>query len=705
MIACRPGVRRAVAVLLLSGAFLAPSAAHAAPAVPGLPDVIAEGGFGDRQNTYAWAMGWFKGKLYVGTGRNNWCVENAVTQFYFKFESFYTTHPAVGVQCAADPYDLDLRAEIWQYTPQTGLWRMVYRAPADIPNPRERGKFLSRDIAYRGMTVMRDRHGREALFISGVTANEYVPEVARRHPPRLLRTYDGRRFHDISRPLVVRRTGRFPDRRPIGYRGLEVWRSQLYVVASTALTGDGAVFKVRNPFGRRAQFSQVTPTDMHVFELQKFDGDLYVGTGSYDDGYAVYKTRQTRAPFRFEPVVTNGAGKGGEMVSVVSMHPWRGHLYVAGVSWYSWDRGLPATELIRIGHGDQWELVAGDPRRGTDGQMRDPISGLGPGFGNFFNTHIWRMVDKGGAIYAGTLDWSWLLQESEKWAPEWSWLIESVLSHEYGFDLWVSCDGVDWSAVTRTAFNRDPLFDFGVRTLAAGTRGFFIGSANHAFGTRIWHDRLSDCGSPGGAPRARVARAPRHLLTDAQRDGTVVSWEPSGGAVRYRVERAAYVEAQLSVRRRPGLPGGLPSEAAAPQPAPPGAPGSVDLRVPVRKPFTALGTTNRPYFVDRTRQPGTRYAYQVVAETSRGGASRPSNVQVVPDPRPPATFRQLEDAGLPSNAVAAIAQAHRRRGGPSLARLARLARTAKDDRLRQLAYRLERRLRYQNLAGGPAVGG
>jgi hypothetical protein len=689
-------------VLLLAGAcLLAPSAAHAAPAVQGMPEVIAEGGFGDRQNTYAWAMEWFKGRLYVGSGRNNWCVENAVTQFYFQFEVFYTTRPAVGVRCPADPYDLDLRAEIWQYTPRTGRWRRVYRSPADIPNPRARGKFLARDIAYRGMKVMRDRRGREALFISGVTANEYVPELARRHPPRLLRTYDGKRFRNVSVPLVVRRTGRFPDRRPIGFRGLEVWRNQLYVVASTALTGDGAVFKVRNAFGRKGRFSQVTPTDMHVFELQRFDGDLYVGTGSYDDGYGVYKARRPGARFRFEPVVTGGAGTGREMVSVVSMHPWRGHLYVAGVSWYSWDRGLPATELIRIGRRGQWDVVTGNPRAGPDGEMRYPISGLGPGFGNFFNTHLWRMVDKEGAIYAGTLDWSWLLQESEKWAPEWSGLIESVLSHEYGFDLWASCDGVDWFAVTRTAFDRDPRFDFGVRTLVAGSRGFFIGSANHASGTRVWHSTGSPCASSGGTARGGAARAPRHLLTDVQRDGTVVSWEAAGRAARYTVERAEYVEAPVDVwRPRPGAEG-LPPE-AAPRPAPPGAAGSVELDVPVRKPFTTLGTTTRRFFVDRTAQPGTRYAYQVVAEDAVGRRSAASNVQIVPDPRPTATWRQLGDAGVPARALAAIARQDRTAARRSLARLMR---TAEDDRIRQLALRLERRLRYDGLAGGPAEGG
>ena len=706
-------VRPAIAVLLLSSALLAPSAAHGQPAPPAALDKVVEHGFGDPQNSYAWSMAWFKGKLYVGTGRNVMCVETAVTQYYFPSEPFYTTQPALNVRCPANRYDLDLRAEIWQYAPRTGRWRRVYQSPADTRNPRARRKFLARDIAFRGMKVMRDRHGREALFIGGVTANEYVPENARAHPPRLLRTYDGKRFHDISVPLVVRRSGQFIDRRPVGYRGLEVVGNRLYVVASTALTGDGAVFEVRNPFGRKGRFKQVTPRNMHVFELQKFDRRLYVGTGSYETGFGVYKIRRTsRAPYRFRPVVTNGAGVGRKMVSVVSMYPFRGHLYVGAVSWFNAGE-LPASELIRIGHGGQWELVTGDPRPGPDGQVRNPISGLPAGFGNVFNSHLWRMVEKDGTLYVGTLDWTWLLQDSESWAREWAWLVDSVLTPEYGFDLWASCDGVDWVPVTKNAFNGDP-YDFGVRTLAAGRSGVFIGSANHAFGTQIWRYTAPVCGSSAGAdpagaaqaPRQGAAEAPRHLLTDAQRDGTVVSWEPARGAVRYRVERAEYVEAPLSMWRSPRNAHGFLSEAALPRPAPRGAPGSIETKAAVQQPPEVLGTTTRFYFVDRTRQPGTRYVYQVFAETMAQGRAVPSNIQIVPDPRPPATLDQLDAAASGLRASAAeISQLHRLRQARQIQRLRRVARTATDARVRQLAYRVARRLEYQGVAGGPAEGG
>jgi hypothetical protein len=670
-----------------------------------MPDMLTEHGFGDPRNSYAWSMAWFKGKLYVGTGRSVMCVEHATNQFYFRFETIYRPNPAPGVHCPPNQYDLDLRAEIWQYTPRTDRWRRVYRSPADVPNPRARGKLLARDIAFRGMKVMRDRRGREALFISGVTSNEYVPENARHHPPRLLRTYDGKRFHNISRPLVVRRSGDFADRRAIGYRGLEVVGDRLFVVASTGLAGDGAVFRVRKPFARKARFSQVTPRDMHVFEIQKFDRHLYLGTGSFKTGYGVYRARTARGQYRFESVVTGGAGLGGEMVSVVSMYPFGGRLYVGAVSWYSGlSQKLPQSELIRIGRGDQWEVVTGAPRPGPDGQLKTPISGLWAGFGNPFNAHLWRMVAQDGVLYVGTLDWSWYLQDNEDWAGNWKPLIDLVLSGEMGYDVWASCDGVDWSAVTRNAFIGDP-YEFGVRSLVAGRRGFFIGSANHAQGTRIWHHGSTPCDAPPAASVARATGSPRHLLTDVQRDGTVVSWEPSADAARYRIERAEYVEAPLSVRYPEAGASGFPPEAAAPQPTTPGAPGTVDVEARLRKPFRTLATTSRTYFVDRTRDPDVQYAYQVVAETPAGGDSTPSNVQVVPDPRPPATLAQLEDAARQSGAIAAIARARGRGARLPLAQLLWLARNARDDRIRQLALRLERRLRYQDLAGGSVKGG
>ncbi|MGA9859721.1 MAG: hypothetical protein WBQ18_17790 [Solirubrobacteraceae bacterium] len=695
-----------------------PAAAASSTAAPALPTgyvtMLAQHGFGDPQNNFAWSMAWFKGKLYVGTGRDVKCVENVTDQFYFPFENNYVTNPAPDTHCPRNPYNLDLRAEIWQYTPHTGTWRMVYRAPADIRNPRARGKYVARDIAYRGMTVMRGSDGRQALFISGVTTDEYLPELAHSHPPRLLRTYDGLHFHDIAVPIIVHYVGEFFDHRPIGFRGLQVWNHRLYVLASTALTGDGAVFEVRNPFADKAQFTQVSPPNIHVFEMETFDGRLYFGSGSFAHGYGVYRTLSTRvpshAPWKLKAVVTGGAGN-PQQVSVVSMHAFKGHLYVGAAGWWHPGTGLaqPPAELIRIGHRDGWEVVAGDPRKGPDGQWRYPISGLPGGFGNSFNAHLWRITDEGGALFVGTNDWSWDLKNTKAWAPKAWRLVSRVLQPGFGFDLWKSCDGVTWSPVTRNAFGVDSE-DFGVRTLVPvpSSDGFILGTANIAHGTRIWQAHgLSSCGAPSGrAVRATAGsvQPPQNLLTDVQAGGTVLSWEPSPGAVTYRVERAQYVDAPLSLRPPPAIPNAFSFDDAVPVSVPSGTPGSLDVSIPVLGPFYAVGTTPHTVFVDQRRAPGARYVYRVVAQTASGATSAPSNLQQVPDLRPPATFAQLARAAHGSVAVAAIAQARGDRAGV-LARLARLARTAGNDELAELAYRLARRLRYANVAARPASSG
>src|SRR5579871_4325762 len=42
------------------------------PLATGTPGVsiLAQNGFGDRNNSWSWSMAWFHGKLYVGTGRD-----------------------------------------------------------------------------------------------------------------------------------------------------------------------------------------------------------------------------------------------------------------------------------------------------------------------------------------------------------------------------------------------------------------------------------------------------------------------------------------------------------------------------------------------------------------------------------------------------------------------------------------------------------
>lgn len=692
--------RRLLAVALVAVA----AAAAGAPAADARgPITIAQRGFGDRANSYAWGMAWFKGHLYVGTGRNVRCTEAATTDFYFPIGRSYLTNDDPSVHCPRSRYDMNQRAEIWRYTPGTGRWSMVYRSPT-VPNPRAPGKRIALDTAYRGMSVHRDARGRKALFISAVSANEYIPELQRRHPPRLLRTFNGMHYHDIATRFVVHKTGEFGDHRPVGYRGMQWWRGHLYILASTALAGDGAVFRVDNPFGRRARFRQVTPPWMYVFELQVFNHRLYVGVGSRQTGYSVYRTGSIGRPYKWTGVLTHGAGRGPVMTGVIAMNVFRGRLYVSAVSWYCDCTSLPTSEIVRINKDDTWQVVVGRPRQTADGRIRRPISGLMDGFENIFVTHVWRMADADGAMYAGTLDWSYLLQVSKDWAGPNSGLLSSLLAGELGFDMWATCDGRDWFPVTRTAFNGDE-YDFGVRNIVPSPDGsIYIGTANHAYGTRIIHDTMPACDpltgphsrDPGvshqGA-RAAVAR-PSGLLTDRQRNGTVLSWDDAQPATRFQVERAAYTPVSISYKPAFALPDGFPAEDHVPELTPPGTPGSITANVSIRTPFTPIGTTTRSFFVDRTGKAGTRYAYQVVPVTGTGVRGPASNVQIVPDPRPAPTWGQLQQL-LPGGPIAKASRA------PTAAEVARIARTTGNADAQELARRLARRLKYRDVAGGP----
>ncbi len=675
--------------------------------------VIAQNGFDSTQNSYAWGMAWFKGKLYVGTGRDVVCTEREDSDYYYPFAHRYVTHPEPGVHCPKNPYAMNLRAEIWQYTPRTNHWVMVYRAPVGIRNPRDRRYHLSPDIAYRGMTVVTNKKGHQALFVSGVSADEWVPQAAQKQPPRLLRTFDGRHFHNIARSIIVRRTGNYTDHRAIGFRGMQVWRGHLYVLASASLTGDGGVFRVDNPWSKHSHFTQVSPPWMYVFELQTFHGSMYFGSGNGNTGYGVWKLQRSKRPYHFTPIVTHGAGRGHLVTSVISMTVYRNQLYVGAVGWYCVTcNALPTTEMIRINAKGRWQVVVGAKRFvASQSRSKAPISGLGDGFDNIFNSHMWRMAVSGKALYVGTLDWSWLLQKDKTLFNGHPGVLSSVLAGELGFDMWATCDGHDFFPVTRDAFGVDE-YDFGVRTLLGVKGGYYVGTANHAHGTRIFHEQGNVCQS---LPDTRAARstsvsslaapaAPQDLLTDAQRNGTVLSWQPTGQDVKYAVMRAAYTSIPYTFQKPTVYPDGFESDDAVPVPATPGSKDSASTKLTFPGNFKTLGTTDSSHFVDSTRRPGAKYLYQVVAESASGKKSIGSNVQVVPDPRPPATFGQLGSA-LPASQGKVVADMAKVASCPrTLADLRRLARSASNEDARELAYRLQRRLEYRNLAGGPLTG-
>ena len=281
----------------------------------------------------------------------------------------------------------------------------------------------------------------------------------------------------------------------MGFRSLLVWRGHLFVTATPDITGDGGLFEVTRPWSNHPGLRQVSGPQFDIFEIQTFHGGLYIGTGNKQVGYGVYRTFTYNAHSRRSrsiTVVGGGAGRGIQVTSVVSMHVYRNRLYVGSSGWYN--KGtLPASEMIRIAPSGRWQLVVGNPR--TLAERQDDVSDLGA-VRRVLQPVRRPLLADGGPGRRPVRRHQRLglpLQQDKQYA----WLTETVLSGVLGFNVWATCDGNDWFAVTRDAFTGDE-YNFGGRNLVTGGQhgqDLFIGSANQAQGASIFDDRGEACGS------------------------------------------------------------------------------------------------------------------------------------------------------------------------------------------------------------------
>jgi hypothetical protein len=439
------------------------------PAAPGEFDAMVPQGFGDRQNTYAWSMAWWRGKLYVGTGRSTQCVQQATgTLFYPTLVSYPPQDDDVA--CTPSPQDLSLRAEIWRWTPETDSWDRVYVSPNDVPIADFPGKTVARDIGFRTMLVFTEADGSEALYVGGVSSNSFNPGVP---PPRILRTTDGINFQPVPQ-----QPGTFlGDTKMTSFRSMVSYQGRMFVIGTEGYGGFGQIFEAANPAGGNDNFRLAFEEDLTAFQLGTYNGYLMIGTGKNILAYPpdldvppfqVLKSDTSGDPPYDTTVVIPDGGYRTTRASrsVVSMHEFKGQYYVGT------DR--PA-ELYRINPDDTWDLMAGTARWTPIG-IKYPLSGMDVGFDNQNNIHIWRMVTHGNQMYVGTMD------QSTKWraVP----VLGERLAPEMGFDLYSTTNGQDYVLITKTGFG--DMFDVGIRNFASTPHGLVLGTANQYYGTKLY---------------------------------------------------------------------------------------------------------------------------------------------------------------------------------------------------------------------------
>jgi pimeloyl-ACP methyl ester carboxylesterase len=511
--------------------------AHIAARIQGLEDTLAgfdkatTNGLGDSHNTFIWSMAWFKGQLYIGTGREVQCI-SVRTADILTDGNLYDNSVAGGQCPALGTLYRSLSAEIWRLTPATGRWQRVFKSPASIfIGTDEMGDiFTARDVGFRGMMVFNEGQANEELWVGGVnsaTIFEHLPAFAGSFPPpRLFHTSNGTDWIPVPQlpgtfmgDIAMPRPG--SERKQRSFRALTQYNNML--VATVAdYRGVGFVIASANPAAGNNAWAQVTPIpeEFPVWNLTVFNNLIYATTGDKDvanTGYGVFKTSGGPS-WIWTPVITNGGYQpDGRLRSPngLSMTEFKGQLYIG--------TNRP-TELIRVRPDDSWDLLVGEPRMTPDG-YKAPLTGLGIGFGSWFNGHFWRMGTHNGQLYLGTWDWSIGLRTIEPLAK--------MFGFQFGFDLFRTDDGVRWTALSRSGMGQ-PL-NFGGRTFASTPYGLFFGTARPAGGAQVFRCHAVDCSVP-----APVVAAPADLQAVSETlSGREVrlSWSPVPGAVRYRVYR------------------------------------------------------------------------------------------------------------------------------------------------------------------------
>lgn len=449
---------------------------------------IAEAGFDDPQNNYAFSGTAFKGDFYVGTARNFLYRIVAVLQQVGllppDYEYTYVTSPE------GEPWSqelaTDMSGEIWRY--HKGAWERVYQSVAvDVsylgfpgaPTPA----YAAKEPGFRSMVTFTDKWGEQAI---------YAASGASLIPGRLLlKSTNGTTWEEVvtapaffesdSRSIAVHNGKLY-----VGPAGADE-TAIIWATDDPATTGDGSNWQ------KVADFTSEGPgTNVAVVSMASLNGCLYAGTQNDEAGFQVWKSDACSPDHpqldQWTKIIDSGAG---DMASTraLTMKTFKGSVIV-GTSMFPLSVNPPGLlppkgfEVIRIAPDDTWELLVGDyiAQKPPEGILtfRFPKSGWAGGFGNILNVYCWSLQDFGGVLYLGSFDMSSFL-----YALLGEALPENIFAFA-GADLWKTKDGLHWEPVTLNGFD-DPN-NYGFRTILSKYGIFLAGTANPFIdgGLQIW---------------------------------------------------------------------------------------------------------------------------------------------------------------------------------------------------------------------------
>lgn len=459
---------------------------------------VAENGFGDGSNSYAYSAVWFDDHLYIGSNRD--IIPMLIMRSPFKIS--FDVPP---VPVPEEWTELDLRGQIWRYSVQTEQWTRVYHSPLVAGYE---GRLVPQAFGFRGMTVFQGTSDAKPCIYT-------IPAVGRMALQSVtLRSSDGVTFDALPDPRVPGLDEEFGS-----VRAIAAFKDKLFVAPSASrpkpearrdATGRNVYTSMVNTARQSAVLVSSDPASGEwAFSSQPVFGDatnasiidmcvcgdyLYVGTLNVRHGFQLWRTTADGPPpHRWEKVLDGGADRGSYNQAVLSMTAFQGDLYLGTcIQNGGFDRvyqiGPAAGEVIRVRPNGSWDLVVGDPRMTRQG-LKVPTSGLRAGFNNLLCCYIWRMCEHDGAIYVGTCDnSSFVPYASRDSLPEHVRrhmdpdALERYMERLGGCELWRSTDGDNWLPVTRNGFGNR--YNLGIRALVSSPYGLFAGTAN-PFGPQV----------------------------------------------------------------------------------------------------------------------------------------------------------------------------------------------------------------------------
>ena len=379
---------------------------------------------------------------------------------------------------------------ILRYAESTGEWETIYEPPLIEPTVRSHVPDLQivshwqrlsrfgqdrnqpgdgavpRDTGYCSMQVFRGKSDREpSLYVSSMS----------RHGGALLRSRDGETFEQVGEPGLG-------NRDVYSFRGLAAFGGRLFAAPAGIVTDEyldrylapeAKVYVAEDPVsGAWREASEIgfgDPNNESIYTLATAHGQLYAGTANPARGFQLWRTAaKGRPPYKWERVITDGAGAFNHNLAVTAMAEFNGALYVgSGITGFGsdvvHDVGPASAELLRVHPDGTWELIAGRMRFTEDG-LKVPLSLLGPGLGDFYNSAVWSLGVHDGALYLGTHQWEAFRA------------FEAGGEIVGGYQLWASENGEDWELVLDDGHGNPA--ELGISTITSTPMGLVIGTDN-----------------------------------------------------------------------------------------------------------------------------------------------------------------------------------------------------------------------------------